>query len=585
VSKVFLLTAKNQALAGNITAATGSLHSATAALSLSKAGSGVLALESVFPPISSALLLIQEEESSLAAIASGGESLVLAATTMQKIVDGTQNASSTDIQEVVQQARNGYTQLQTVETSSLLSQDTNAHLKQVLEALTPVVNSLDLLPSALGFSQEKTYLLLFQNNMELRPGGGFVGSYGLATLKNGKVTNFTIHDVYDADGQLKGHVEPPFPIRRYMGIVHLYLRDSTFDVDFSKGAFLAAQMLHLETGQTVDGVIGIDLSFIKNILAQVGQISVPDYQETVTADNFFLLAETHAEKGFFPGSTQKKDFLRSVFTVLQNRLAEKKIPYEKIVQAVLQSIAEKHVLFASANTSEQDILTANNISSTLWDPRPTGQINDFIGINEANIGVNKVNYYIKRRVDQHVTLTSSGDIEGENTLTLINTSTPQDSFAGEYTTYLRFILPQNAEVTGISVDGQKQTIIPAVTDFLVYEKKTFTAPLGLEVDKTTESGKSLYGIYMTVPQQGSRKISVFYTIKQAVALGSPTATYSLMFFKQPGVDEVPYTFSLSFPPLYQVISATKEISQKNQQAVFSKTITKDTTLSVYLGKK
>ena len=321
------------------------------------------------------------------------------------------------------------------------------------------------------------------------------------------------------------------------------------------------------------------------MLAGIGPVAVPDYQQTVTSDNFFQLTETHAEKGFFPGSTQKKDFLTSVYTGIQQKLKGKNLSYEKIAEAVLESIAQKHILFASAHASEQDVLTANNLSSTLWDPRPAGQINDFVGINEANIGVNKVNYFIKRQVTQHVVLSPAGDITGDDTITLTNTSTPQDTFAGQYTSYLRFIVPGNAELTAITIDGQKQTIVPAVTDFLVYEKKSFVPPLGLEVDKTTESGKSIYGMYITVGQQKVRTVTLSYTIKQAVAVGSPTATYSMMFFKQPGVDEIPYTFSFAFPPFYQILSASKEITQSSQQASMQTTLSQDTTFSLYLGKK
>jgi len=48
--------------------------------------------------------------------------------------------------------------------------------------------------------------------MELRPGGGFIGSYAILSVDKGKITNFKIYDVYDADGQLKNHIEPPFAI-------------------------------------------------------------------------------------------------------------------------------------------------------------------------------------------------------------------------------------------------------------------------------------------------------------------------------------------------------------------------------------
>jgi len=64
--------------------------------------------------------------------------------------------------------------------------------------------------------------------MELRPGGGFIGSYGILTMDKGKVSDFKIHDVYDADGKLKASIEPQFPVRRYLKLPHLFLRDSNF---------------------------------------------------------------------------------------------------------------------------------------------------------------------------------------------------------------------------------------------------------------------------------------------------------------------------------------------------------------------
>ena len=124
-----------------------------------------------------------------------------------------------------------------------------------------VANTADVLPVLFGFDNKKTYLVLFQNNMELRPGGGFIGSYGILNLDKGKVESFNLHDVYDADGQLKGHIEPPFAIRRYIPLVHLYLRDSNFDVDFSNSASASAYMLNQEKGQIVDGVIFLYYSF------------------------------------------------------------------------------------------------------------------------------------------------------------------------------------------------------------------------------------------------------------------------------------------------------------------------------------
>jgi hypothetical protein len=72
------------------------------------------------------------------------------------------------------------------------------------------------LASILGSGEDKNYLILFQNNMELRPTGGFIGSYGVANFGGGKMNGLNINDIYSADGQLKGHIEPPLPIKNYL---------------------------------------------------------------------------------------------------------------------------------------------------------------------------------------------------------------------------------------------------------------------------------------------------------------------------------------------------------------------------------
>ena len=68
--------------------------------------------------------------------------------------------------------------------------------------------------------------------MELRPTGGFIGSYAIMTFDKGRLAEIVVNDVYTADGQLKGHVDPPEPIRKYLGEGGWFLRDSNWDPDF-----------------------------------------------------------------------------------------------------------------------------------------------------------------------------------------------------------------------------------------------------------------------------------------------------------------------------------------------------------------
>lgn len=428
--------------------------------------------------------------------------------------------------------------------------------------------TVDVLPSLLGFEEKRTYLLLFQNNMELRPGGGFIGSYALGTLDKGKITDFVLEDVYDADGQLKGHVEPPYPIRRFLPSAHWYLRDSNFDVDFAKSASAAAYFFNIEKGKEVDGVIGIDLSFIRKILSVLGPVSVPDYNEEVTKENVFEITQKHVEKNFFPGSTQKKDFLKTLYSAILLSLSSKKISYMQLLKEIEDSLKEKHVLFAFRDAHIQNLFTVNRWSSSVWDDREEEKsVSDFLGISEANLGINKANYFIERKVSQKIVLGEDGRLSEELSILYNNKSDKWPG--GEYKNYLRIILPLGTVLSSISFDSVTQELQDAVTDPLIYEKKGFVAPKGLEVEKREESQKTIYGFLVSVPQQSTKTITVSYTLPKIASLTDPSFSYNLFLFKQPGTDNYPYSFSLSYPKNLRVLDTPLDSQIRDSQISFS----------------
>lgn len=443
-----------------------------------------------------------------------------------------------------------------------------------------------VVPDLLGIDGKRKYLILFQNNMELRPGGGFIGSYATLTLDKGKIIEFLINDVYDADGQLKGHVEPPYPIRRYLAKAHWYMRDSNFDVDFAESAYTVAFFLNAEMNEKVDGVIGIDVSFVKNLLSAIGYVDVPEYKEIVNADNLYLLTQSHSEKNFFPSSTQKKDFLRSLAKAIQEKLgAQKDLPYLSIFKILIKSIEEKHVLFAHNNKNIQNLFTANRWSSSLWDSRAEGDgvVNDYIGISEANIGVNKANYFIERSLSYDASINEDGSVSSKATVVYKNNSVAWPG--GDYKNYLRFILPSGSSLSQVFIDGNPQKIGNAITDPLVYEQKNFVPPQFLEIEKTEEKGKTIYGFLAIIPAKTSKVISIDYELPKEYAVKQPFIKYSLKFFKQPGTEKYPFDFSLSYPSSYQITSSSKELENKDGKAVFSEDLTVDKNLFLNLSQR
>lgn len=452
--------------------------------------------------------------------------------------------------------------------------------------VTLIGATIDSYPTLLGMDEKKSYLLLFQNNAELRPGGGFIGSYGLLTLHNGSVSNFEIHDVYDADGQLTGHVEPAYPFRRYMGVVHQYLRDSNYAPDFPSSASSSANMLYMETNKTVSGVIGVDVSFVKTLVGALGPLYVPDYKEEVTSENFYMLTQSHAEKDFFPGSTQKKDFLRSLFNAIQLKLVDKKsLPYLALAKAVEQGISEKHILFAFPDPSIDHLFSVNNLSGSLLDSRSESltQYNDVLGISEANIGANKANAFVYRKVDQKVSVETDGTIK--NTVTIRFKNESKDWPGGDYKNYMRLITPKGSVLSGITIDGQQQSITPAITDYLLYERPDFTPPPGLEVETHDEWGKTLFGFLVIIPKGSFKTITVSYSSPTAFAFNQQNFSYDLWYIKQQGTDAYQYSFVFSIPQNYKAFRVSKALSIIGNSIVLDKTISTDQKLHLELTKQ
>jgi len=141
-------------------------------------------------------------------------------------------------------------------------------------------------------------------------------------------------------------------------------------------------------------------------------------------------------------------------------------------------------------------------------------VDDFIGINEANLGGNKVNYDIARSVSQTVTISSDKNINEALTVSFKNSAPQNSGDKGVYKNYLRFILPFQRD------DNRHPNRWARAKNYSGhyrpngYEKKGFVPPTGLEVQREDESGRTTYGFLVTISPQNLKTIKVSYTLAQ-----------------------------------------------------------------------
>ncbi|KKP46523.1 MAG: hypothetical protein UR39_C0010G0035 [Candidatus Woesebacteria bacterium GW2011_GWA1_33_30] len=417
----------------------------------------------------------------------------------------------------------------------LISKKINtSKFKNNIYNLKKVVSRLSEL---LGWQEPKKYLILFQNNMELRPTGGFIGSFALITLDKGRMTQMTVNDVYSADGQLKGHIEPPTPIREYLGEASWYLRDSNWDPDFTISAEKIKWFLDKAIDQKVDGVIAIDLFFIKSLLEITGPINLTDFGKTINTDNLYDTTQSEVEDDFFAGSIKKASFLsalsKSLLQEIQYLSEDKYIVFFK---TLYKSLEQKHIQIyfndLNAQTSVKDLGYAGNINmDTNCNLRC---FSDGYGLVDSNLGINKSNQFILRRHELNLTL-SQNSIHHELFVTYQNKAGRSIGSSGTYKNYARLVLPQGINIKGIrmyQIDGSF---------------------VDLEYDIEDYQNRKDIGFYFEVPPDNITKIqAVWISPTDKLSQGGE---YRMKVRKQAGTEQDPLNINIS----YQDLSLTGDI--------------------------
>ncbi len=395
--------------------------------------------------------------------------------------------------------------------------------------------------------------------MELRPTGGFIGSVATVSVADGVMAPPVVQDVYTLDGQLKGHVDPPRPIRELLRQEHWYLRDSNWDPDFRKSGERAAWFYEKETGHAVDGVIAMTSSLFTQLLGVTGPIDLPDYNDRITKENFFGKALFYTKADFFPGSTQKKDFLGSLTTAMLGRLTSGSAPNTAaILQTMLAAIATGEIQFWFPDTNAQTISANAGWTGELTGPLPCESeaspcMPMRIALVESNMGVNKVNFFIKRTVKSRVNIGDEGAVAGTIAITYHNTSTGDAAIAGggTYLVYLRAYLPPDALVASTTIDGE---------DIPPQDTRTNDHALPYRDSDETVDGSAVVSLAFTVPPGSARTVTIPYRRGLPVSFTQGKAEFAMVFRKQPGVVDTPLDLAIGYPGRWSTDAPTESFA-------------------------
>lgn len=453
--------------------------------------------------------------------------------------------------------------------------DIDNQLKELIktrENITILRQFFPVIPDLIGTDgKRREYLVLLQNEMELRATGGFIGSFGILGFQDGKMLNFEIKDVYDADGQMEGHVEPPSEIKEYLGEAAWFLRDANWQADFVGAAKDLRWFLEKEIGRKVDGVIGMNLAVAKAILGVIGEVTVPDYKEKINEGNLYEQAEFYSEDKFFPGSGQKASFLsglgKQLFEEIKDMNSEKRL---KLMEALIEKLAENEMQIALNNTDSAQIIASLGWDGSIKEGKCATErcVADYTYVNESNFGVNKANYFILREIEKAVEI-------GSNRLARVlkikyeNTAKSMNYPGGNYRNYLRVYLPKDISLESIKIiDGENKSNIETVEgDKLKMEEKY---------------GKKELGFLVTVPVSGKKTVEIRYF--SDIVLNSDTFSYLDYIQRQPGSGKTDLVVMVGYPHNYQPMQVEPVATVEGDKIVFETKLERDLRIGVEVGK-
>lgn len=330
-------------------------------------------------------------------------------------------------------------------------------------------NLMDAIGWILGVDAPRNILLLTMDRAELRPAGGFTGQFGELNLNAGRMSPFQLQNIqpYEEDGtnsifinKVQGQ-QAPAPYNTWWPIANFGLRDANLSADFPTSAKLAMHLYNYEFGKNVDGVIAFSPFLISRILDVTGPIKVPQYNETITAQNledklhYYQLDNEGIGKEIIiekikvvNGDTQtagieaRKLFTKHLAQLLMDHI--RTAPPDEILalgREMLRSLQTRDLQLYVNNTQIENLLQQYNANSII----DTSNKHDGLFVVQGNFSASKATQYIRTIMHDTVTLDEHGGATHTLQLRLVYNQIASTYGLDTYRDYVRIYVPDNSQ--------------------------------------------------------------------------------------------------------------------------------------------
>lgn len=398
-------------------------------------------------------------------------------------------------------------------------------ISKLRKAAGSLVSISKILPAFSGYPDGRTYLLAFENNRELRPAGGFIGTYGILKIKNAAIESIFTDNSYNLDQPAAAYlnVVPPKPIVDYLKQPKWFFRDSNWSPDFPTAAQKMEWFYYQEGGrEKLDGVIALTPDIIEDLLGSLGAFTVDGI--TFNKQNFFDQLEYQVEYGYYKQgipNSQRKDIIGDLSKLMIAKLhALPMSEWQNVIDIISKNVKEKQILVYYNDPNWQSLAEKND-----WAGNIKNFDGDYLQLVDANLAALKTDAVISRTINYNLAQNDKHELIGQAAVVYKHGGSA-DWKTSKYRTYTRLYAPQGSELISVKINGQEL-------------KKG-------KIDIYQELGKTSFGAFFEVGFRSSTRVEWNYKLPERIVAQAKAGRYDLLVQKQAGVPSVDLNLNLKF---------------------------------------
>lgn len=424
------------------------------------------------------------------------------------------------------------------------------------ELISKIIPITKIVSALAGYPEQANYLVLFQNSDELRPTGGFLGSYGILKTKNGNIVEFNTDDVYNLDRFAENFLSivPPNPFKEYMGADRWFMRDANWSPDWPTSAkkidwfykqemkikqalldnkpneaFVIPQGKHLteqvdfpketlSSKEKFNGIIAITPQFVIDLIGIIGPVAINN--EKYNQNNFTELLQYKVEKEYVELGILKKQRKEIIGVILQGLMIKLfDLPSERwpeIINVINKNILEKNILVFFNNPVLQNLSENMGMGGEV---KKTD--NDYLMVVDANLKalktdavmVKNISYNFEQKTDGlFAELKINYKHNGENSWKI-----------SKYKSWTRIYVPFGSELLSAKVNDKEAL-----------------------VEIQTEADKTCFGVFISIEPGNSGSLYFKYKLPDTLNQFIKNGNYNLYIQKQPGNNIKELMINLNF---------------------------------------